>query len=127
MGTYKIILNSLVLAWLSLYALSANALALSDAQLKSHLNQTLDVRIELIVGDASELDDLRIQLGQIAENNVNRYHLKYEVLKGDNGNFLKITTSDAIREPIIEFALDIGWSDGQVIREYSLLIDPAQN
>ena len=49
------------------------------------------------------------------------------MLKSDEGNFLKITTHDPIREPIIEFTVDIGWSDGHVVREYSFLIDPPRN
>ena len=61
------------------------------------------------------------------ENSVSRYQLQYEILNSDEGNFLKITTNEVIREPIIGFTLDIGWSDGHVVREYSFLIDPPLN
>lgn len=127
MGIYKTILKLLVVTCLGLYTVSGYAIALSGAELKSQLNQRLDVRIELITNDLSELDDLQVILSQSSENNTSRYQLKYEVLKSDNGNFLKITSSDLVREPIIEFTLDIGWSDGQLVREYSFLIDPPQN
>ncbi|MGB1800256.1 MAG: type IV pilus assembly protein FimV, partial [Gammaproteobacteria bacterium] len=72
-------------------------------------------------------DNLKVSLNYSAENSVSRYKLNYKVIKSDEGNYLKITTNDVIREPIIEFTLDIGWSDGHVVREYSFLIDPPSN
>ena len=77
--------------------------------------------------DVTEIDDLKVILRNSVENNFSRYQLKYEVLKSGEGNILKITSNDVIREPIVEFILDIGWSDGHVIREYSFLIDPPRN
>jgi pilus assembly protein FimV len=127
MGIYKIIFKLGLFTCLGFYAVTGYALALSEAELKSHLNQILDVRIELITNDPAELDDLKISLSNRTKNNISRYKLKYEVLKSGESNFLKITSKDVIREPIVEFTLDVGWSDGQVIREYSFLIDPPRN
>ncbi|MEM6998409.1 MAG: hypothetical protein AAF419_01050 [Pseudomonadota bacterium] len=112
---------------LAIYAISGHALALTKAELKSKLNQQLDVRIGLMTDQVAELDDLKISLSQSNNRGVTHYKLKYEVVKSAEGNFLKITTQNAIREPIIEFTLDIGWSDGQIVREYSFLIDPPRN
>ena len=127
MNTNKIIIKLAVITGLGFYAIVGYALALTEAELKSDLNQQLDVRIGLMTDQLAELDDLKIKLSQSTNNNVSRYKLKYEVLKSAEGNFLKITTHDAIREPIIEFTLDIGWSEGQIVREYSFLIDPPRN
>ncbi len=127
MNTYKILFKLAAVVSLGFYASTSYALALSEAELKSHLNQQLDVRIELLTDQVAELDDLKVSLSYSAKNNVSRYQLKYEVIKTDGGNFLKITTHDVIREPIVEFTLDLGWSDGHVVREYSFLIDPPRN
>lgn len=127
MGIYKILFRLVMITCLGFYAVAGYSLALSKAELKSHLNQLLDVRIELMTSDVAELDGLKIKLSHSAENNVSRYQLKYEVLKSDGGNILKITSNDIIREPIIEFTLDISWSDGHVVREYSFLIDLPRN
>jgi pilus assembly protein FimV len=126
MSIYKTLFKLVMISCLGFYAVAGYALALSDSELKSHLNQQLDVRIELLTNDPAELDDLKILLKYL-DNNVSRYQLKYEVIKSGEGNFLKITTHDVIREPIIEFTVDIGWSDGHVVREYSFLIDPPSN
>lgn len=127
MNTYRIFFKLAAITCLGFYAVSSYALALTEAELKSHLNQQLDVRIGLMTDQAAELDDLKVSLRYSAKHNVSRYQLKYEVIKGEQGNFLKITTHDVIREPIVEFTLDLGWSDGHVIRDYSFLIDPTRN
>ena len=127
MNTNKIIIKLAVITGLGFYAIVGYALALTEAELKSDLNQQLDVRIGLMTDQLAELDDLKIKLSQSTNNSVSRYKLKYEVLKSAEGNFLKITTHGAIREPIIEFTLDISWSDGHLVRDYSLLIDPPRN
>lgn len=127
MGVYKILIKLFILSFLSIYSVVAYPLALSEAELKSHLNQVLDVRIELKSTDKSELDDLKVQLRHSDDNYGSRHKLKYEVIKEGELSFLKVTSVDAIREPIVEFTLDIGWSGGHVVREYSFLIDPPSN
>lgn len=123
----KIIYKLLMLSVLAFYNVAAYSLALSEAELKSHLNQILDVRIELKSNDSGEFDDLKVQLRHSSENDGSRYQLKYEILKNGEASILKITSEDVIREPIVEFTLDIDWTDGQVVRDYSFLIDPPSN
>ncbi len=127
MRIYKTLFKLVITACLGLYTATGYSLALSEAELKSNINQQLDIRIGLLEADATEFDNLKISLRYSAENNVSRYQLKYEVIKSGEGNYLKITTNDVIREPIIEFTLDIGWSDGHVVRDYSFLIDLPKN
>jgi pilus assembly protein FimV len=116
-----------MLSVLGFYAIAAHALSLSEPDLKSYLNQRLDVKLELKMDAAIDLDDLKVELRNPSDNYASPYHLKYEVLKDGGASILKITSNDVIREPIVEFTLDIGWSDGHIIREYSLLIDPPRN
>ena len=128
MGTYKNISRLFLLVWMGLFAHSAYSLALAEEELKSQLNQQLDVRIQLLTDNVSELDELRINISQSHENfSTSRIELKYELIKSESGNYLKITSRDVIQEPVVEFTLDIGWSDGHVIRDYSFLIDPPKN
>jgi pilus assembly protein FimV len=127
MSIYKTLFKSVMIVSLGFYAVTGYTLALSEAELKSYINQKLDIRIGLLEADETELDNLKVSLSYSVENNVSRYQLKYEVIKSDEGNYLKITTNDLIREPIVEFTLDIGWSDGHVVRDYSFLIDLPSN
>ena len=127
MGIYKRLFKLVIITCLGIYAVTGYTLALSEAEIKSNLNQLLDVRIELLTNNTAELDDLKVILSQSAENNVSRYPLKYEVLESGAGNIIKITSNEVIREPIIEFTLDISWTNGHVVRKYSFLIDPPRN
>lgn len=127
MSTRKVLFKLAAVLCLGLYAVTGYCLALTDAEVKSQLNQQLDVRIGLLTKNDAELNDLKISLNNSAQNSVSRYQLRYEVFKSDKGSFLKITTNEAIREPIVEFTLDVGWSDGHIVRKYSFLIDPPLN
>ena len=127
MGTNKQKFQLILVFFLGLFAGSAQALALSDIELNSFLNQKLDAVIELRAASSNDLDGLKVILTSSTNKNVSSQQLKYELVRGENGNFLKITSEDVIREPIVKFQLDINWPTGRVVRDYSLLIDPMSN
>ncbi len=119
MGVYKILFKLLMFSFLGFYAVSGYSLALSEAELKSYLNQPLDARIKLKANDAADLDDLKVELTQSVENYTSQYQLKFEILNNGGVNKLKITSSDVVRELIVEFTLDIVWSCGQRLRFFN--------
>ena len=127
MGTKIKAFQLIWMVCLGMFSATAYALALSDIELNSYLNQKLDATIELKAASSSDLDALRVNLVSSSNNTFSSYGLKYEIVRGENGNFLRITSKDVIREPIVEFQVDINWPTGRVVREYSLLIDPKGN
>jgi len=55
------------------------------------------------------------------------FDLKYAVSQNPNGQyFLKVYSDRAIREPFLHFLIQVEWSGGRLIREYSALLDPPQ-
>ena len=107
----------------------AYALALAEIKLNSSLNQPLDATIELTSANTAELDSLNTSISALVDQNMGLYrwpHLRVEIIRSEQGgrNYLKITSKDAVREPILEFLLELNWSAGQLKREYSLLINP---
>ena len=103
-----------------------SALALSDIQLHSSLNQILDARVLLLAVDRDELGSLQININENTEiaavqGNVK---LKPAIKENENGYYIEITSEDVIKEPVLRFSLELNWSKGHLIREYSLLIDP---
>ncbi|MGH6649401.1 FimV/HubP family polar landmark protein [Aquabacterium sp.] len=42
----------------------------------------------------------------------------------DGRSFLKITSDRSVQEPFIDVILDLAWSSGRLVREYTLLFDP---
>lgn len=102
------------------------ALAISDVELHSRLNQRLEAQIFLQAVSQEELKSLNISITDVTgkTGNYKNVALKYEIIENENGHYIKITSREVIREPFLNFLLELHWSKGRLIREYSLLIDP---
>ncbi|NKB38314.1 MAG: hypothetical protein GKR93_14310 [Gammaproteobacteria bacterium] len=102
------------------------ALALSDVELQSHLNQRLSARIMLTDVQAEEISELNIGVKEIADENsaARQVVLKHEVVAEGSKYYLTITSKDVIREPILSFVVELNWSSGHLLRNYALIIDP---
>ena len=105
----------------------AYALALSEIKLNSSLNQPLNATIELVSATSAELDSLNIIVSRIKRESTVRGawpQLKVELVRMEKGNsYLKITSKDNVREPLLNFLLELGWPTGRIQREYSLLLN----
>ncbi len=102
------------------------ALALSDVELQSHLNQRLSARIRLLDVPTRDLGDLSISVSEIADAVVAGRHtqLSHEVVIEGSTYYLMITSRDTIREPIFSFLVELNWPAGHLLRNYALIIDP---
>jgi pilus assembly protein FimV len=121
------LLISLMLLFMTTLSPVVAALALADLELKSSLNQQLDVRIRLLTSAPDELDSLTVHVKALSHAGTGHLaspQLLYELIREESGNYLRITTRDAVREPVISFLVEMNWSGGHFLREYSLLIDP---
>lgn len=105
---------------------NAVALGLSDVQLESHLNQRLSARIRLLEVPVAELESLNISVSEITDAVAGgqRAALSYEVVTEGSIYYLRITSKNAIREPVLGFAVELNWSTGHLLRNYALIIDP---
>jgi len=124
----KLPLLSALFVMLLLAQPPVHALALAELQLNSSLNQPLDATIGLHSATPADLDSLRttISRSEFQEGNVQKWpKVKVELVRVENGrSYLKLTSEDAVREPVLGFLLEVAWTDGRIKREYSLLIDP---
>ena len=107
---------------------AAQALALSEVRLNSSLNQPLDATVELLSAKLEELDSLNISISRLPGQPVGISQwpkVKVELVRVENGkSYLKITSKDTVREPVLNFLLELDWSTGHIKREYSLLLNP---
>jgi len=102
---------------------AVQAVALSDIEVRSHLNQPLDAEVRLLSATKDELDSLQIKVVSTAETSS---HVEYtpEIVQDDKGAAIRIKTGDTVREPILMMRVELSWSTGRMTREYSLIIDP---
>ncbi len=111
--------------------LELQALALGDIELHSALNQPLDAQVELLSLGETELDDLNVQLA--SPEAFDRVGLErpffltdlHFVLEEKEGTpYLLITSKQPLKEPFVDFLLEVEWPNGRLLREYTLLLDP---
>ena len=108
---------------------NAHALALSEVKTNSYLNQRLNATIELLSATPSELDSLNVFISRLKNDTVKQGQwpqVKVELVRMEHGHsYLKITSKDNVREPLLNFLLELNWSTGRLQREYTLLLNPA--
>lgn len=127
--------RKLVLAIAAASALSsgmAHALGLGEVTLQSALNQPLVAEIELLEVRDLASNELLPSLASPEEFNkagVDRQYflgdLKFTpVLKPNGKSVIRVTSSKPIREPYLNFLVEVLWPNGRLLREYTLLLDP---
>lgn len=108
------------------------ALGLSDAEVRSSLDETLDARIRLLSVQPGDLDQASIRLASpeaFAKAGVERSAalnaLNFEIAKDRDGTpIIRVTSSQPIRDPYIDFLIELNWPAGRLVRSYTLLLDP---
>ena len=127
--------RKLVLAIAAASALSsgmAHALGLGEVTLQSSLNQPLVAEIELLeVRDlaSNEVITSLASPEEFVKAGVDRQYfltdLKFTpVLKPNGKSVIRITSSKTVREPYLNFLVEVLWPNGRLLREYTLLLDP---
>ena len=110
----------------------AGALGLGNLELNSALNEPFDARIRLLSPSADELDSLTVRLADsaaFARIDIDRpavlSRLKFALDRAERGaDTIHITSADPVREPFLNFLIEVGWSNGRLFREYTVLLDP---
>ncbi|HLD68190.1 MAG TPA: FimV/HubP family polar landmark protein, partial [Pseudomonas sp.] len=127
--------RKLVLAIAAASALTsgmAQALGLGEVTLKSALNQPLVAEIELLEVRDLASDELIPTLAspeEFTKAGVDRQYfltdLKFTpVLKPNGKSVIRITSSKPVREPYLNFLVEVLWPNGRLLREYTVLLDP---
>lgn len=127
--------RKLVLAIAAASALTsgmAQALGLGEVTLKSSLNQPLVAEIELLeVRDlaSNELIPALASPEEFTKAGVDRQYfltdLKFTpVLKPNGKSVIRVTSSKPVREPYLNFLVEVLWPNGRLLREYTVLLDP---
>jgi pilus assembly protein FimV len=113
------------------YPAASNALGLGDIESSSHLNQPLHARIELLAANAADANQIQVRLA--SPDVFNRVGVaRPDFLSSlrftpsvQGGKPVILVTSDApIQEPFVNFLLEVSWPQGQLLKEYTVMLDP---
>ncbi len=124
--------SSLVMALLLALPQAALALGLGNIHLKSHLDQPLDARIDLLDPTPGALQSLTVGLASRAT--FTQYGLNWpsyldgarvEVTHGAGGRIeLHLTSQLPVTDPILTLLVKASWDRGVLFREYTVLLNP---
>jgi FimV-like protein len=111
---------------------AAFALGLGDIRIKSALHEPLAAEIELI--GATDDDLAALSAGMADAETFERYGLErplalstttFQVGKDSRGDpVISLRSTDALREPVLTFLVNVRSPSGELVREYSILLDP---
>jgi pilus assembly protein FimV len=112
---------------------AAHALGLGEIHVNSALNEPLAADIEILGATAEELSSLTASVANKdtflrfgAERPAFLASATFKVSHDVRGKpVLLIRSTDSFSEPVVNLLVDLRWHNGEVIRQYSLLLDPA--
>lgn len=115
----------------ALYSGMASALGLGEISLHSALNQPLDADIELLQAGELRSDEIKVRLASAEDFNrsgVDRFiflnDLRFTPILRGGRQVIRVVSSKPVREPYLNFIVELARPGGNLLREYTLLIDP---
>jgi pilus assembly protein FimV len=111
---------------------AARAIGLGEIHVDSALNEPLQAQIDIV---GATRDDLAVLTAKIANREVfQRYGADrpsflntatFKVgLNAQGHPVLNVRSAEAFSDPVVSFLVDLHYGNGELIREYSLLLDP---
>jgi pilus assembly protein FimV len=130
--TGRFALTGAALAAMCLVASNAWALGLGRLAVQSALGETLRAEIDVTSITPEEASNLNIRVAppesyRAAGVDYNAVLPGTHVVlqrRADGRSVITLTSDRAVQEPFVDVILEISWSTGRLVREYTLLFDP---
>ncbi|MBB5017856.1 Tfp pilus assembly protein FimV [Chitinivorax tropicus] len=122
-------------AWAGLLAAScllsqlAHAVILEDIRVKSHLGQPFRAQIAFQAESDDQVDSSCVRVLPIEQSTASLPFSNTRIQVESRGNGqgrIRLSTLQGITEPVLRFAVQLNCGGGQLTREYTVLIDPAE-
>lgn len=129
----KTVLAAAASALLGLLGSNASALSLGRITVQSALGEPLRAEIDIPEINAEEAASLKAAVAQPAafqaaglEYNPAMGGVKTSLQTRPNGRaFIRLSSDRAINEPFVDMILEATWASGRIVRDYTMLFDPA--
>ena len=128
----KTALAAAATALLSLSGTGAHALSLGRLTVLSALGEPLSAEIDIPELTAEEAASLKAGVASPEaftaagmEYNPAMVNLQASLQRRSNGSaYLRLDSNRAVNEPFVDLILEARWSQGRIVRDYTLLLDP---
>ena len=113
---------------------SANLYALGVGEIETHsaLNQVLRAKIPLLSSKNEDPSNVHIGIASrevFKKSGIDRPHyltqIKFTPVLNKNGEItIEVLSNSTIKEPFVNFILEIEWPQGRTLKEFTILLDP---
>jgi pilus assembly protein FimV len=111
---------------------SGYSLGIGDIRVRSALNQNLSAEISLVAAHGENPSNIKVSLAppeKFDEAGVPWSYflskIKFQPIVKPNGSMvIKVTSREALKEPFLNFLLEVSWPKGNLYREFTVLVDP---
>ncbi|TMH30082.1 MAG: LysM peptidoglycan-binding domain-containing protein, partial [Betaproteobacteria bacterium] len=130
--TGRFALTGVAAAALWLTVPDASALGLGRLAVQSALGETLRAEIDITSLTPEEASNMRVRVAPpesyraagVDYNSVLPGTQAVLLRRPDGHPYFKLTSDRPVQEPFVDVILEISWSTGRLVREYTLLFDP---
>ena len=106
-------------------------LGLGEIEVNSSLNQRLSADIELLSATPEDSETLIVKLASrkdFTRAGLDRPYqlndLRFKAVIVNGVPHINVSSSSPIREPFLNFLVEVDWPNGHLLREYTVLLDP---
>ncbi|MDH5573012.1 MAG: hypothetical protein OEY89_14715, partial [Gammaproteobacteria bacterium] len=107
-------------------------LGFGNIKLNSALNEPFSAEIDLLSATVDETTGLTVKLASkeaFTRSGIDRptflNGIHFEIKsRPDDTFYILLTSRQPIREPFLNFLLELNWYNGRILREYTVLLDP---
>ena len=112
--------------------MAVHSLGVGELKLHSALNQKLNAEITLSLGPGEHLEDIKValatpdqfdKLGITWNYFISKIQFK-PIVKSNGKVVINVTSDKILQEPILDFLLEVSWPNGEIFKEYTVLVDP---
>ncbi|PSJ17880.1 fimbrial protein FimV [Nitrosomonas supralitoralis] len=118
-----------------LSSVAVQAAGLGKLTLNSALGQPFSAEIDIVTTNSDEIPSLEasvatreafVQAGINYESILSAFKVSIE--SRANGNpYIRLTSPQAVNDPFLMLLMELNWSSGRILREYTILLDPVES
>jgi pilus assembly protein FimV len=111
---------------------SVYSLGIGSIKLHSALNQKLNAEIALVASAGESIGDIHVKLASPAKFDEAGVPWSYfltkikftPVVKADGSIVVRLTSDETLKEPFLDFLVEVSGPSGSLYREFTVLVDP---
>ncbi|MSQ67088.1 MAG: hypothetical protein EXR83_02675 [Gammaproteobacteria bacterium] len=108
------------------------AVGLGALKTSSMLSQPFVGKVDILGATAADFQTLSVKLADAAQferagitRTAGLLKLRFEIIVNAGGvDYIRVTSSEPVREPFLDFLVEMTWAQGSMVREYTVLLDP---